>query len=141
VPGAKDLNERLSNLLSAQSDLETLMKAEEVGRGGGVAGGKISSTVIGVAEREAGRVLPGTAKVAKSPAIKGTTAAGSAAVNENSEKSNEGSESQVPIAQNHDIDDWIRIRGSDRQLYHVHPEDLDEAKRRDPGLKILGQVA
>jgi hypothetical protein len=41
VPQAKELNERLSNLYAAQSDLETLTKAEEVGRGGGVTGGKV----------------------------------------------------------------------------------------------------
>jgi hypothetical protein len=140
VPEAKDLNERLSNLLSAQSDLETLMKAEEVGRGGGVAGGKIGSTIVGVAEREAGRVLPGAAKVAKSPIVKGTTAAASSGAVNASEEQNQP-KAQVPIASNTDIDDWIRVRDSQNKLWHVHPEDLEELKRRDPGVKILGQVA
>jgi hypothetical protein len=58
VPEAREFNERLSNLLAANSDIKTLMKAEEVGRGGGVLGGKIGSTAIGIAERQAGRVLP-----------------------------------------------------------------------------------
>jgi hypothetical protein len=65
VPEAKDLNERLTNLYAAQSDIETLTKAEEVGRGGGVTGGKIGSTLVGKAEKEAGRVLPRTSAVAK----------------------------------------------------------------------------
>jgi len=73
VPEAKELNERLSNLYAAQSDLETLTKAEEVGRGGGATGGKIGSTMLGKAEREVGRVLPGAAELAKSPAVKAAT--------------------------------------------------------------------
>jgi len=48
VPEARDLNERLSNLLAAHGDLDTLMKAEEVGRGGGITGGKIGTTLVGV---------------------------------------------------------------------------------------------
>src|SRR5262249_25567094 len=95
VPEAKELNQRLSNPLAAQSDLETLMKAEEVGGGGGVASGKIGSTVIGMAEREAGRVLPGAAKIAKSPTIKGATAGAASGV----EDGNDERQVQVPIAQ------------------------------------------
>lgn len=59
VPGSAPINERLTNLLSAASDLENQAKAEEVGRGGGViSGGKIGSSLVGLAERSAGRVLP-----------------------------------------------------------------------------------
>ena len=35
VPGAAQVDERLTNLLAAHNDLDTLAKAEEVGRGGG----------------------------------------------------------------------------------------------------------
>jgi hypothetical protein len=82
VPGSRTLNEKLSNLLSAASDLETLSKAEEVGRGGGITGGKIGSTMVGIAERGAGRVLPGAGKTAKSLAapVRGATAAGTLAL-------------------------------------------------------------
>ncbi len=59
VPGAAQVDERLTNLLAAHSDLDTLARAEEVGRGGGViSGGKIGSSLVGLAERSAGRVLP-----------------------------------------------------------------------------------
>ncbi len=59
VPGAAQIDERLTNLLAAHSDLDTLAKAEEVGRGGGViSGGKIGTSLVGLAERSAGRVLP-----------------------------------------------------------------------------------
>ena len=59
VPESADLDERLSNLLAAHSDLDNLSRAEEVGRGGGLfSGGKIGTSVIGLAERSAGRVLP-----------------------------------------------------------------------------------
>ena len=59
VPESAPLNERLSNLLAAHNDLDNLARAEEVGRGGGpLSGGKIGSTVMGLAERSLGRVLP-----------------------------------------------------------------------------------
>jgi len=128
VPEAKDLNERLSNLLSAQSDLETLMKAEEVGRGGGVAGGKIGSTIVGVAEREAGRVLPSAAKVAKSPIVKGTTAAaGSGAVNATEEQNQ-------PEPQ---VGPMITIQDSQGGIHSLPENNLDKARERDPGLKVI----
>jgi hypothetical protein len=129
VPEAKELNERLSNLLAAQSDLETLMKAEEVGRGGGVAGGKIGSTVVGMAEREAGRVLPGAAKVAQSPAVKGATAGAASGVVDG----NDEPQVQVPIAQNQNTDDWLRFRASDGKAYLADPQHWPEVQRRDPG--------
>src|SRR6266404_4349443 len=80
VPEAAGLNERLSNLLSAASDLETLSKAEEVGRGGGVTGGKIGTSVIGLAEREAGRAVPGAGKIAKAGAAPARAATGAATI-------------------------------------------------------------
>ncbi len=58
VPESAPSNERLTNLLAAQHDLHTLAMAEEVGRGGGVASGKIGTSLAGMAERSAGRVLP-----------------------------------------------------------------------------------
>jgi hypothetical protein len=59
VPGAGQVDERLTNLLAAHNDLDTLVKAEEVGRGGGViSGGKIGTSLVGLVERSAGRVLP-----------------------------------------------------------------------------------
>ena len=73
VPEAAEINERLSNLLAARNDLETLTKAEEVGRGTGVIGGKIGKSVAGYVESGAGRVVP-AAGAAKSPV--GKVAAG-----------------------------------------------------------------
>jgi len=58
VPESAPINERLTNLYAAKSDLDTLARAEEVGRGGGITGGKIGTTLPGLVEREAGRVLP-----------------------------------------------------------------------------------
>ena len=34
---------------------------------------------------------------------------------------------------------WKKIQTSDGKQHMIHPEDLEEAKRRDPGLKILDQ--
>ena len=58
VPESAPINERLTNLYAAKSDLDTFARAEEVGRGGGITGGKIGTTLPGLVEREAGRVLP-----------------------------------------------------------------------------------
>ncbi len=113
VPEARELNERLSNLLAAHGDLETLMKAEEVGRGGGIAGGKVGSTVMGVAEREAGRVLPGASDAANAAAM--PARAGTAVGTEH----------------------WVHVQTSDGKKYEVHPEDLAELQRRDPKAKVI----
>lgn len=58
VPEMATINERLTNLLAAQTDLEMLMKSEEVGMGKGALG----SAVTGIARRAeavAGRAVPG----------------------------------------------------------------------------------
>jgi hypothetical protein len=34
---------------------------------------------------------------------------------------------------------WKKIQTSDGKQHMIHPEDLEEAKRRDPGLKTLDQ--
>lgn len=34
-----------------------------------------------------------------------------------------------------DTNSWVRVQASNGKAYFVHPEDLDEAKKRDPGLK------
>src|SRR6266446_6127140 len=34
---------------------------------------------------------------------------------------------------------WVRVQTSDKKMYEVHPEDLAELQRRDPGAKILDQ--
>ncbi len=38
-----------------------------------------------------------------------------------------------------DTSDWRRIQTSDKKHFLIHPEDLAEAQRRDPALKILDQ--
>ena len=51
-----------------------LARAEEVGRGGGpLSGGKIGSTLMGLAERSAGRVLPAATNLS-SPYLRGASA-------------------------------------------------------------------
>jgi hypothetical protein len=112
VPEAKDLNGKLTNLYAAQSDIETLTKAEEVGRGGGATGGKIGSTLLGKAEREVGRVLPGASAMAKSPGIKAATGA-------------------------LDSSEWVKVQATDGQTYQIHPSDLAEAQKRDPGVQLV----
>jgi len=42
-------------------------------------------------------------------------------------------------ASDEDTSDWRRIQTSDGATYLIHPEDLDEAKKRDPNLKVLAQ--
>ena len=112
VPEAKELNERLSNLYAAQSDLEALTKAEEVGRGGGVTGGKIGSTLVGKAEREVGRVLPVVSAAAKSPVVKAATAAADSA-------------------------EWVRVQDSNGVQWDVHPSDLRRMQSADPGVQLV----
>lgn len=61
VPEVAGINERLTNLLAAQSDLHKLMQAEEVGQGKGALG----SAVTGIARRAeavAGRAIPAAAQ-------------------------------------------------------------------------------
>lgn len=70
VPQVAELNENLSNLLSAQTDLQKLMQAEEAGQGRGALG----SAVTGIARRAeavAGRAVPAAEQLRKavSPAI------------------------------------------------------------------------
>lgn len=119
VPEAAGINERLSNLLSAASDLETLMKAEEVGRGGGLTAGKIGSTAVGVVKQEAGRVLPGASSAAKSarPVAAGAAAAGTLELS--------------------DDDPTVRIQFPDGTVLDLHSDDADEALRRNPGAKVI----
>ena len=38
-----------------------------------------------------------------------------------------------------DTSNWIPIQLSDGSKHLIHPEDLQEAKRRDPELKVLDQ--
>jgi hypothetical protein len=45
----------------------------------------------------------------------------------------------VPHQGDEDTSDWRKIQTSDGKQHMIHPEDLEEAKRRDPGLKILNQ--
>lgn len=64
VPDVATVNERLTNLLAAQTDLEKLMKAEEVGQGKGALG----SAVTGIARRAeavSGRFIPGAASASR----------------------------------------------------------------------------
>ena len=63
VPEAAPINERLTNLLAAQGDLDTLSRAEEVGRGVGLSRGKIGSSLFGAVQAGAGRVLPSATKL------------------------------------------------------------------------------
>lgn len=120
VPEAAGINERLSNLLSAASDLEALSKAEEVGRGGGiVSGGKMGSTAIGLAHKSAGRVLPGVSSAAKTAGkiAAGATAAGTLELL--------------------DDDPTVRIQFPDGSVHELHSNDADEALRRNPGAKVI----
>jgi hypothetical protein len=73
VPESAPINERLTNLLSAQQDLHTLAMAEEVGRGGGVMGGRVGTSLAGLVERGAGRVLPAATNA---PNLRSVLAAG-----------------------------------------------------------------
>jgi hypothetical protein len=58
VPETAELNERLTNLLSARKDLQRLATQEEVGAGRGMAGGAIGRNLMGRAESTAGRLIP-----------------------------------------------------------------------------------
>lgn len=59
VPESAGLNERMTNLLSAFSDLDNLARAEEVGRGAGVMRGKMGLDIAGMIQGGAGKFLPG----------------------------------------------------------------------------------
>ncbi len=34
---------------------------------------------------------------------------------------------------------WMRVQTSDGKMYEVHPEDVEELQRRDPGARIIEQ--
>lgn len=75
VPGSAQINEDLTNLLSAQTDLQKLMQSEEVGAGKGALG----SAVTGVARRAeavAGRAIPAANTAVKSAAAATPAASG-----------------------------------------------------------------
>jgi hypothetical protein len=64
VPGSAAMNEQLTNLMAARTDLHKLMQAEEVGQGKGALG----SAVTGIARRAeavAGRVIPAASQSAQ----------------------------------------------------------------------------
>jgi hypothetical protein len=65
APDTAALNERLTNLMAAKNDVEMLARAEEVGRGAGIARGVIGETIPGMIEATAGRTLPGAAAAAR----------------------------------------------------------------------------
>jgi hypothetical protein len=44
-----------------------------------------------------------------------------------------------PSGTSQDTSDWRKIQTSDGAQYLIHPEDLEEAKKRDPELKILDE--
>jgi len=71
APGVADLNERLTNLLAAQADVNKLAGFEEVGRGRSI-GGVIGPSWMGRIEALAGRYVPATSWLGPSisPAIK-----------------------------------------------------------------------
>ena len=46
----------------------------------------------------------------------------------------------TPISQNENTNGWVPIQTSDGQKLIIHPEDLAEAKRRDPSLQVLARV-
>jgi hypothetical protein len=94
----------------------------------------------------------GLAAIIRNPAVleyalKGINAAGKAAVplassgaasiaTDKDQQDNE-KEQGTPISQNENTNGWLPIQTSDGQKLRIHPEDLDEAKKRDPNLKIL----
>lgn len=111
VPEAKVLNEHLSNLLAAASDIKTLMAAEEVGRGGGIISGKIGTSLAGMVERGAGRVLPAASQVTKN--VEGVAGAVSSL----------GAQ-------------MIHFTASDGTEHSIPPSQIHEAQKIDPTLKV-----
>ena len=77
APDTARLNERLANLMAAKNDVETLARAEEVGRGAGIARGVIGKSIPGMVEATAGRTLPAAAAAARGarPVIGGMVSA------------------------------------------------------------------
>jgi hypothetical protein len=71
APGAADLNERLTNLLAAQTDVNKLAGFEEVGRGRSM-GGVIGPSWMGRVEALTGRFIPAASWLTSgiAPAIK-----------------------------------------------------------------------
>ena len=76
APGSAPLNERLTNLLAAQTDVNKLAGFEEVGRGRSM-GGVIGPSWMGRAEALAGRFIPGASWLtSKTPIAKGVQGVG-----------------------------------------------------------------
>jgi len=154
-PEIVDLNAKESKLLGLDDALEDAVYRTRnhniISLGGKVLVSKniglaAMHEVLGIPAVQS-RIAIGISRASKIPFPEALARVGayvSAIVQAKEQQRDQDKSAAVPVAKNEDMgkafDDWPRFRASDGQLYHVHPEDLDELKRRDPGVKILGQI-
>jgi len=151
----KELNHRFANVIEAQGLLKNRIALEH-GTGGANAairkgefwGGLAFSLfspepitkglgIAGVADRMV-RSVPGKMVTAKTLARTGE-ALQSPIVQGAVSKAGAVGQAARTASQDEDTSDWQKIQTSDGARHLIHPEDLAEAQRRDPKLKILDQ--
>lgn len=114
---AADLNRRISNLRAAQSALRETYVQQKAGRTPGLD----ITHPFNAAKSLTGNVAPLGIKTAQKGAEAAPLGAGAL----------------VTGFQQEDTRNWIPIQTSDSKQHLIHPEDLAEAQRRDPKLKVL----
>ena len=84
----------------------------------------IRCEVCPISCRPTARTLAGTGDALQSPVTQGALKAA-------------GKATQASVAAQSQDEPWIPVKLSDGRTFEVHPEDLDELKRRDPKLQRL----
>ena len=164
--GTKTLNKRIQNSIGAirlidkqipreeftNIGVQRFMRKAEIGAGAELigTGHPVAGTAL-LANRALrstpGRVAAGRGAVAAGNVLQGGTPAGAAgqvaqgigsAAKMAASTGGGAAASQVgQAAENQGIENWIPIETSDGARHLIHPEDLEEAKKRDPKLKVL----
>jgi hypothetical protein len=111
VPEAAQLNEKMTNLMSAHDVLLGLYKKEEVGGGPSLGGYKGVGAWL---EAQLGKIIPTVAAVSKSPVTK----AGAGLIGEK-------------------MAGHVRFQDSEGNIHDVPEAGLEKARGIDPGLKVI----
>lgn len=114
--------------------------ALELGRGDVKGAGALAGTALLVGLLRNPIVLDAALKgidAAKQVAVPAASAAANAGASAatDQDQQDEKQTPGTPISQNENTNGWVPITLSDGRRFTIHPDDLAEAQRRDPGLK------
>lgn len=165
-PGTKTQNKRIQNAIGAIRLIDKKIPREEFTNVGLARAGRKIEVGAGLEMMGSGHPVAGTALIANRAlrSTPGRVAAGRGAVaagkvlQGGAPASTVGTAAMIPptlarkalsaeggaagsqtgqAAENQGIENWVPIETSDGQKLRIHPEDLEEAKKRDPKLKVL----